>query len=84
MAGLPVRDKIKLGFLGSLAIKNLPAMKETLVEFPGMNSFLEKEWLPIPVYLPGKSHRQRSLVGCSPWGHKRAGHDLATKQQQQK
>ena len=20
------------------------------------------------VHLPGKSHRQRSLVGCSPWG----------------
>ena len=25
---------------------------------------------PIPVFLPGKSHRQRSLVGYSPWGHK--------------
>ena len=23
-----------------------------------------------PVYLPGKSHRQRSLAGYSPWGHK--------------
>ena len=23
-----------------------------------------------PVYLPGKSHGQRSLVGYSPWGHK--------------
>ena len=22
---------------------------------------------PTPVLLPGKSHRQRSLVGCSPW-----------------
>ena len=26
------------------------------------------EWHPTPVLLPGKSHRQRSLVGCSPWG----------------
>ena len=25
---------------------------------------------PIPVFLPGKSHGQRSLVGCSPWGSK--------------
>ena len=33
--------------------------------------------------LPGKSHGQRNLVNYSPWGHKRAGHDLATKQQQQ-
>ena len=24
----------------------------------------------IPMYLPGKSHGQRSLVGYSPWGHK--------------
>ena len=33
--------------------------------------------------LAGESHRQRSLVGCSLWGHKRVGHDLVTKQQQQ-
>ena len=26
------------------------------------------EWHPSPVLLPGKSHGQRSLVGCSPWG----------------
>ena len=25
---------------------------------------------PTPVLLPGKSHGWRSLVGCSPWGHK--------------
>ena len=25
--------------------------------------------LTTPVLLPGKSHGQRSLVGCSPWGH---------------
>ena len=29
-----------------------------------------RQWHPTPVFLPGKSHRQRSLVGCSPWGHK--------------
>jgi len=37
-----------------------------------------------PVFLPGKSHGQRSLVGYSPWGHKRVGHDWAAKQQQTK
>ena len=26
------------------------------------------QWQPTPVLLPGKSHRQRSLVSCSPWG----------------
>ena len=25
---------------------------------------------PLAVFLPGKSHEQRSLAGYSPWGHK--------------
>ena len=28
------------------------------------------QWHPTPVLLPGESHGRRSLVGCSPWGHK--------------
>ena len=28
------------------------------------------KWQPIPVFLPGKSHGQRSLAGYSPWGQK--------------
>ena len=27
-----------------------------------------RKWQPNPVLLPGKSHGQRSLVGCSQWG----------------
>ena len=27
-------------------------------------------WQPTPGFLPEKFHGQRSLVGCSPWGHK--------------
>ena len=29
-----------------------------------------RKWQFTPVFLPGKSHGQRSLDGCSPWGHK--------------
>ena len=29
-----------------------------------------RKWHPTPVFLFGKSHGQRSLVGYSPWGHK--------------
>ena len=29
-----------------------------------------RKWQPAPVFLPEKSHEQRSLEGCSPWGHK--------------
>ena len=28
------------------------------------------KWQPTPVFLPGESHGQRSLVGYSPWGRK--------------
>ena len=29
-----------------------------------------RTWQPIPVFLPGESHGQRSLEGYSPWGRK--------------
>ena len=41
----------------------------------------KRKWQPTLVFL--KSHRQRSLAGYSPWGCKRVGHNLVTKQQQQ-
>ena len=31
---------------------------------------LIRKWQPIPVFLPGEFHGQRSLVGYSPWCHK--------------
>ena len=35
--------------------------------------FQRRQWHPTPVFLPGKSHGQRSLVGCSPWGREESG-----------
>ena len=29
-----------------------------------------RKWQPTPVFLPGKSHGWRSLVGYNPWGHR--------------
>ena len=29
-----------------------------------------RAWQPAPVFLPGASHGQKSLAGCSPQGHK--------------
>ena len=42
-----------------------------------------RKWKPIPVFLPGKSHAQRCVVGCNPWGCKRTGHDVTTKHHHQ-
>ena len=36
---------------------------------PGLGG-RRKAWQPTPILLPGESHRQRSLEGHSPWGHK--------------
>ena len=38
--------------------------------FITLGSPWRRKWQPTPVSLPGKSHGQRSLVGCNPWGHK--------------
>ena len=43
-----------------------------LILKPRIRSYLlhegRRQWQPTPVFLPGKSHGRRSLVGCSPWG----------------
>ena len=43
-----------------------------------------RKWQPTPVFLPGKYQGQRNLVGYSPWGSRRVGHDLMTEKQEEK
>ena len=69
-------------FPGASVVKNQPAKEETC---QGLIPWVRKltwrrKWQPNPVFLPGKPHGQRGPVGYSPRGHKRGGHDLATKQ----
>ena len=51
-------------------VKNLPAMQETRFQSLGQEDPWRRQWQSTPVFLPGESHGQRSLVGYSPWGHK--------------
>ena len=51
-------------------LKHLPPMRETWVWSLGQEDPLEKEMATHSVFLPGESHGLRSLVGCSPRGHK--------------
>ena len=53
-------------------------MLETRVWSLGREDPLEKIWQPTPVLSPGKSHGQRILVGYSPWGRRKLGHDWVT------
>ena len=59
-------------------VKNPPAMQETWVWSLGWEDPLEKK-MATSVFLPGKSHEQKSLAGCSPQGPEREEHDLAAK-----
>ena len=56
-------------------VKNPPAMQEVWVHSWGWEDLLEKEWQPTPVFLPGKSHAQRGLLGCRPLCHKKVRHN---------
>ena len=55
-------------------LKRLPAMRETWVRTWVGKIPWGRKWQMTPVFLPGESHRGRSLVGCSPRG-RRVGHD---------
>ena len=58
----------------ALGVKNLPANtgRHKRQEFkPWVRKIpWSRKWQPTPVFLAGEFHRQRSLVGYSPWGHK--------------
>ena len=74
------------GFLGGSGIKNPPANAGDMGLIPGWGRSpgedpLEKEWEPVPVFLPGKSAGQRSLVG---YIHRVAKESGMTKQQQER
>ena len=51
-------------------VKNVLVMQETRVQPLGREDTLEEGRQPTPIFIPGESHGQRSLVGYSPWGHK--------------
>ena len=61
-----------------LVVKNPPENAGN-VKRHGFNLWVRRilwrrAWKPTPVFLPGESHGQRSLVGYGPWGL-RVGHD---------
>ena len=69
------------GFPGGWVVKKPPAMQEMQVWSLGQENSLKKEMATRSIFLPGKLHGQRSPAGYSPWGRKRVGHELVTKQQ---
>ena len=61
-----------LGFPGGASRKE-PACQRSRHKRRVFNPWVGKihwrrKWQPTLVFLPGESHEQRSLAGCSPWG----------------
>ena len=51
-------------------VKSPPAMQHTGVQSLVGKMPWRREELPTSVFLPREFHEQRSLVGCSTWGHR--------------
>ena len=63
-------SRAKLGFSSGSSCKE-PTCQYSICKRCGFNSWVGKilqgkAWQPTPVFLPGESHGQRSLMDCSP------------------
>ena len=71
--------KSRLG-LGNFQFQYLSLVAQQLDPRVGKIPWRRK-WQPTAIFLPGKSHRRRSLAGYSPWSRK-VRHNLVTKHEQ--
>ena len=55
-----------MGFLGGPSGKESACDAGHIDTIPGLGRSWKRAWQPAPVFLPGESHRQRSLEGYSP------------------
>ena len=78
--GLDILVQFKWLLLLSWALQGVLVVKNLLANAGGCERHGLDPWVrkipwrrarqPTPVLLPGESHGQRSLAGCSPWGHR--------------
>ena len=73
-----LRASLVVKWTTSTVVKNPPVLQ--IISPWAKKIPCRRKWPPTPVFLPGKSHGQRSLVGYSPWGSQRVKHDWATGQ----
>ena len=63
-----IQDWFPLGLTGLILLSKGPSrvFSNTTVQ---KYQFWRRKWQPTPVFLPGESQGQGSLVGCCLWGH---------------
>ena len=66
--------------IGGSVVKTPPAMQERWLRFDSWVGKIpcRKKWQPTPIFLPEKSHGQRSLSSYSPWAIKEPRTQLST------
>ena len=61
----------EMSFPGGSVVESPPANAGDMSSIPESGRFpWRRKWQPTPIFLPGKSHGQRSLEGYNPWGLK--------------
>jgi len=66
------------GFSCGSVVESLPANAEDpdkRVQSLYQKNSWRRKWQPTPLFLPGETHGQRSVVNYCPWGCKRIKHD---------
>ena len=71
---------LKVGFPGGSMVKNPPANARDTGSIPGLGRPLEGEMASHSSILAWEIPWTEEPSGLCPWGHKRVGPDLATKQ----
>ena len=61
---------MSMAFPGGSVAKNPPVMQERRISSWVGKIPCRRKWQPTPVFVPGESHGQKSLVAYSPWGCK--------------
>ena len=70
---LSLQDKLPQNGLQALVVTTLPADAGEVRDVGSVRVRKipwRRSWQPIPVFMSGEAHGQRSLVAYSPWGHK--------------
>ena len=70
VSSLPLNNQVSPDLWIAFPLRFHPCLQKTL---------WRRKWQPISIFLPGKSHEQRSLLGFNPWWPKRVQHDWVTK-----
>ena len=76
-------DKVSMGIFSKYVTFSKEGTAESVISGSPKTLSWRRKWQLTPVFLPGESQGQGSLVGCHLWGRTESDTTEATQQQQQ-